>query len=52
MAYVDPSQKKRSKPRVVAVRQSADQNARSLALNIAAMVLVIVGFLLHNWPGS
>ena len=31
-------------------KQASDGNGASLFLNITAMVLVVIAFLLHNWP--
>lgn len=39
----------RQRPKARA-KQANDGSGGSLALNISAMVLVVIAFLLHNWP--
>ena len=34
----------------VRVKQAKDGSGGSFALNITALVLVVIAFLLHNWP--
>ena len=52
MTHMDPRRRRFATERALPANRRSDESDKSLALNFMALVLLAVGFFLHNWPGS